>query len=52
MSEQTDQAYYWTPAWQAGEQESAEDRARGDVRVFATGAEAIAWLQEDADDPA
>lgn len=29
-----EQAYYWTPEWQAGERESAEARRRGDVVVF------------------
>jgi hypothetical protein len=29
-----DQAYYWTAEWQAGERESAEERAAGRSVVF------------------
>jgi hypothetical protein len=38
------QAYYWTHAWQAGEQESLAARAVGDTRVFGSADDAIRYL--------
>ena len=46
MTEQSDdQAWFWTPEWQAGEREADEELARGEGRRFATADEAITWLQ-------
>lgn len=46
-----DELFYWTRKWQAGEQESAEARAAGDVKDFATGREAVRWLlSEDGEE--
>ena len=44
------QIYYWTEEWQAGEAEALRDLAEGNVRRFASGAEASRWLlADDAD---
>lgn len=42
-----DQAYFWTPEWQAAEKEADEDIAAGRVKEFATGEEFIASLGKD-----
>ncbi len=41
------QAWFWTPAWQAGEAEAAAEHARGEGRVFESGDEFLASLDED-----
>lgn len=38
------QLYFWSAAWQAGERESLDDIARGDVMEFDDPAEATQWL--------
>lgn len=42
MTRDPDQAYYWTPEWQAGEREAEADLTAGRYRVFESMAEAIA----------
>lgn len=39
------QAWYWTPAWQAGEREAEADLAAGRVETFASGEDLIAALK-------
>lgn len=41
-----DQAWYWTPAWQAAEREAQEQIDRGEVVVFDSVEEAIKHLHE------
>ena len=41
------QAWYWTPAWQAGEREAADDLAAGRSRVFESSDDFLASLDED-----
>ncbi len=41
------QSYFWTAEWQAGEIEALRDLEQGNVRRFASGAEAAAWLLSD-----
>jgi antitoxin PrlF len=41
------QAWYWTPAWQAGEREAAEDLAAGRSRVFESSDDFLTSLDED-----
>lgn len=43
------QRYFWTKVWQAGEAESREDLAAGDVRRFDDPLEAIRWLLSEDD---
>lgn len=43
------QVYYWSAAWQQDEAEALRDIAAGDVRRFASGADAAAWLLSDED---
>lgn len=38
------QAYYWTYAWQRGEQEARAELAAGLGRTFETARDAIQWL--------
>ena len=38
------EAYYWTHAWQAGQQEAAEAIERGEGLTFENADEAIRWL--------
>jgi looped-hinge helix DNA binding domain, AbrB family len=38
------QAWYWTPAWQAGEREAADDLAAGRSRVFESSDDFLASL--------
>jgi antitoxin PrlF len=40
------QAWFWTPSWQAGEREAAEERAAGRGRVFESSEEFLASLDE------
>ena len=40
------QAWFWTPTWQAGEREAAEDIAAGRGRVFTSSDEFLASLDE------
>lgn len=40
------QAWFWTPAWQAGEREASEQLARGEGRVFLSDEEFLAALDE------
>jgi hypothetical protein len=42
-----DQAYFWTQKWQADEAKALREIADGNVRDFASGAAAIAWLLAD-----
>lgn len=51
-----DQAWFWTPEWQAGEREVDEELAAGRVRSYQDGEEFIAALDDmiaaaDAEDP-
>lgn len=39
-----DQAYYWTPQWQANEREAMGELRAGNYRTFASAADAIVWL--------
>ncbi len=41
-----DQAWFFTPEWQAGEREADEEIARGDVLHFESGDAFVAALQE------
>jgi antitoxin PrlF len=41
------QAWFWTPTWQAGEAEAAAEIARGDARVFASGDDFLASLEDE-----
>lgn len=45
-----DQAYYWTHEWQRAEAEGLREIAEGNVRRFASGSAAAAWLLSDAED--
>lgn len=40
----TDQAYYWSPAWQEAERETLARLAAGEGVVFEDGVEAARWL--------
>jgi AbrB family looped-hinge helix DNA binding protein len=40
-----DQAWFWTPEWQAGEREADADIAAGRTRCFNTGEELLAALE-------
>jgi len=40
------QAWFWEPAWQAGEAEAARELARGEGRTFESGDEFLASLDE------
>lgn len=40
------QAWFWTPTWQAGEAEAAAEIARGDARVFTSGDDFLASLDD------
>jgi hypothetical protein len=40
-----DQAWFWTPEWQAKEREADEAIARGDTTFFASDEEFMAWLE-------
>jgi antitoxin PrlF len=40
------QAWFWTPAWQAGEREASEELAAGKGRVFESGEEFLRSLEE------
>ena len=42
------QAWFWAPAWQAGEREADGDRAGGRVEVFGTGDALVAELRSIA----
>jgi hypothetical protein len=44
------QAYYWTRAWQAAEQESLAARAAGESRVFDSAEDAIRYLLSEEED--
>lgn len=45
-----EQEYYWSEAWQAGEQESRAELAAGRGVRFDTADDAIRWLLSDDDD--
>jgi antitoxin PrlF len=45
------QAWFWDPAWQAGEREADADRAAGRTEVFASGEEMIGALEAIAARP-
>lgn len=40
------QAWFWTPAWQAGEQEATADIEAGRTEVFKSGEDFLASLEE------
>lgn len=40
------QAWFWAPAWQAGEREASEQLAQGEGRVFLSDKEFLAALDE------
>lgn len=42
-----DQAWYWTPEWQAAEREADEDIKAGRVTRYATAEEFLASLEDD-----
>jgi hypothetical protein len=44
-----DELFYWTRDWQAGERESAEQRAAGHLRAFDSGADLLEWLKSTED---
>jgi hypothetical protein len=44
------QAYYWTHAWQQGEQEALAELRQGRGRVFTDPGDAIRWLLSADDD--
>jgi antitoxin PrlF len=46
-----DQAWYWTSEWQEGERDADADLAAGRTRVFGSGEEFLASLQDAIDDP-
>jgi AbrB family looped-hinge helix DNA binding protein len=46
-----DQAWFWTPEWQAGEREADADYAAGQTLVFDSGAEFIADLEAASAEP-
>lgn len=47
-----DQAWFWTPEWQAGEREVDEDRAAGiQDREFDSGEDFLAYLEAVIEDP-
>jgi hypothetical protein len=48
---QADQAWYWTSEWQKGERAAAADLAAGRTRVFGSGEEFLASLEDAIDDP-
>jgi antitoxin PrlF len=41
------QAWFWAPAWQAGESEAAAELARGEGRIFVSGDEFLASLDDE-----
>ena len=41
------QSWFWTPAWQAGEHEAADDLAAGRGRVFESSDDLLASLDDD-----
>jgi hypothetical protein len=43
----SDQSYYWSDAWQAGEIASRAALEAGEYQTFDDPAEAISWLQAD-----
>jgi len=45
----SDQLYFWSAAWQAGENESAVDREAGAVARFSSARDAISWLLDAKD---
>jgi predicted transcriptional regulator len=47
IDEASDQAYFWTPEWQAGEREADEDIAAGRVETFDSMDDLIADLMDD-----
>lgn len=44
------QAWFWTPAWQGGEREAAEELGRGEGERFESGDELLAALRADVHD--
>jgi hypothetical protein len=43
----TDQAYYWTPEWQANEREAVAQLEAGNYCTFVDAADAIVWLLDE-----
>jgi hypothetical protein len=43
----SEQAYYWSKAWQDAEIEAEEDLKAGRSRIFKTGQDAAEWLLSD-----
>jgi hypothetical protein len=41
------QAWFWTPAWQAGEAEASAELERGEGRVLESGDELLASLDDE-----
>jgi antitoxin PrlF len=41
------QAWFWTPAWQAGEREASDEIDRGEGREFASGDDFVASLDDE-----
>jgi hypothetical protein len=44
------QAWFWSPAWQDGEREAAEEIARSEGEWFESGDELLAALRADVHD--
>lgn len=51
LERRADQAYYWSPEWQADEQVADAELARGEGRRFDTAEAAVAWLSEPEEAP-
>ena len=47
-----DQAWFWTPEWQAAEREADAELAAGHGKTFDNVEDLIAWLHEAVDDDA
>jgi hypothetical protein len=46
LHDESSQAWFWTPAWQAGEQRASRELAEGRGRVFRTPEEFLASLDD------
>lgn len=46
----SDQSYYWTPEWQAGERQAERELASGQVQTFTSVTAGLAWLMTEIDE--
>lgn len=46
----TEQAYFWSPSWQADERESLAELAAGRGVAFDSAEDALSWLVQDDED--